>query len=117
MRVVDQSIQDRVGQRRMPSRQRRVPVLNWQLADHQRRTELGAIVDHLEQILGFDDIRRGQQKVVDDQQCDTRQLSETTYVATIAAADRQVGQQPRCADVQRRMPAPNGRVRQCGGYE
>jgi hypothetical protein len=37
-----------------------VPGLDRQLADHQRRAHLAAVVDDLEQILGLDEIRRGE---------------------------------------------------------
>jgi hypothetical protein len=37
-----------------------MPGLDRQLADDQRRAHLAAIVDDLEQILGFDDAGRGQ---------------------------------------------------------
>ncbi len=66
-------------------RQRRMPVLNRQLADDQCRAELAAIVDHLQQILGLNDGRRGEQKVVDHQ---TRAVVGLTVTLTCTSSRR-----------------------------
>jgi len=58
--VVDKAIEDGVGQGWIARRERGMPVLDRQLGDDHRRTELAAIVDDLEQVLGLDQAGRGE---------------------------------------------------------
>ena len=112
MGVVDQAIQDGVRQGGITGGQRRMPGFDRQLADDQRRAHLAAIVDDLQQILGFDDAGRGQQKIVQYQHADLGQVRQTPHIASVTAAERQIRQQPRCAHVQRRVATANGGVGQ-----
>ena len=65
MRVLHEAIEDGIRQRRVTSSKGWMPGFNRQLADHQRRTHLAAIVDDLQELLGFDDDGWRQQKVIE----------------------------------------------------
>jgi hypothetical protein len=58
--MLHKAIENGIRQRGVTSGQSRMPRFNRQLADHQCRAHLAAIVDDLQQILGFDDAGRGQ---------------------------------------------------------
>jgi hypothetical protein len=47
-RVLKESIEDGIRQRGVTSSQGRMPGFNRELADHQRRAHLAAVVDHLQ---------------------------------------------------------------------
>src|ERR1051326_7864763 len=61
VRVLNEAIEDGIRQCGITPSQSRMPGFNWQLADHQSRTHLAAIVDDLQQTLGLDDPGWGQE--------------------------------------------------------
>lgn len=58
--IVNEAVQDGISKGGITGCQCRMPVLDRQLADDQRRADLIAIIDDLEQIFGFDEARRRQ---------------------------------------------------------
>ncbi len=88
---------------------------SWLMTNVERtwlRSSMAAIVDDLQQILGFDDAGRGQEKIVQHQHADLGQVRQTSDVAPIAAAECQIRHQPRRADVQRGVTPTDGGVGQ-----
>ena len=83
---------------------------NW-LTTTVERTWLRSSITS-QQVLGFDDAGRGQQKIVQYQHADLGQVRQTPHIASVTAAERQIRQQPRCAHVQRRVTTTNGGVGQ-----
>ena len=75
MGVMNQAIQDGVRQGRITGGQGRMPGLDWQLADHQGRADLAAIIDHLEQVLGLDHVGWREEKIVQDENADSGELA------------------------------------------
>jgi hypothetical protein len=55
MRVLDEAVQDRIRQGGVSSCKGWMPGFNRQLADHQCRADLAAVINHLEQVFGLDD--------------------------------------------------------------
>ena len=88
--MVHEAIEDGIRQRRVTSGQSRMPGFNRQLADHQCRAYLATVVDHLQQILGFDDAGGRKEEVVEYQQTNSGELRKTTNVAPVATAECQL---------------------------
>ena len=89
--MLHEAIEDGIRQGRVTSGECWMPGFDRQLADHQRRTYLAAVVDDLQQILGFDDAGWREEEVVQYQNANPGKLSKTANVAPIATAERQLG--------------------------
>ena len=106
--VVDEPVEDGVGDRRIADRF--MPMLDRELAGHDRRTASVAVVDDLQQVAAL--IRRqvGQPPVVEDQQLRARDALEQPGVAAITACERQGIEQPWHAMVEHRAIVTAGLV-------
>jgi hypothetical protein len=89
--VLNEAIQDGISQRWVTSGQGRMPGFNRQLADDQRRADLAAVVDDLEQVFGLDDAGWREEEVIEHEQPDASELPKTADVASVATAERQLG--------------------------
>ena len=87
MCVVHEAVEDGVGDGRVGDQL--VPVLDGELAGHDRRASAVAVIDDLQQIAGLILADRGEAPVVEDQQIDARQGLE------------QARQRPACRDTSR----------------
>ena len=90
--MLHEAIEDGIRQRWVTSSESWMPGFNRELADHQRRTHLAAVVDDLQQILGLDDAGWREEEVIQDQEANPVELPESTDVTPIAAAERQLRQ-------------------------
>ena len=90
VRVLHEAIEDGIRQGWVTSSEGWMPGFDRQLADHQGRTDLAAVVDDLQQILGLDDAGWRQEEVVEDQQANPGELPKTAHVAAVATAERQL---------------------------
>ncbi len=71
-----------------------VPVLDGELAGHNRRAASMAVVDDLQEIAGLILGDGGEPPVVEDQQIDARQALQQTRVTSVAARERKRIEQP-----------------------
>ena len=83
MRVVDDAIEDGVGQRRIADDL--VPAVDRHLAGDDQRAGVVAILDDLQQIALLFGEQRFRPPVIEDQQIDPGELTQQLGVATIAA--------------------------------
>ena len=91
MGVVDESVEDGVGEGRMIDRG--VPVRHRQLAGDDRRTAAVALLQDLEQVVAGPVVERLEPPVVEDQQLLSAERPEQPSVAAVAAGQRQIGEQ------------------------
>ena len=56
MGVLDEAVEDGIRQCRVAASEGRMPRVDRQLADHQCRADLAAVIDDLEQVFRFDDV-------------------------------------------------------------
>lgn len=97
MRMMDQSIHDRIAKRGVAHAF--VPVLDGHLAGEQRGATARAIFDHLQQIPPLAISNRGETPVVEDQEISFPQLREHFAVRAITARHREIGQEARQAQI------------------
>jgi hypothetical protein len=90
VRVLNEAVQDGICQRGVTSGQGRMPGFNRELADHQRRADLAAVVDDLEQVFGLDDAGWREEEVIEHQQTNPGELPKTAHVAAVPTAERQL---------------------------
>ena len=102
VRVVDQTIQDRVAESGIPHAF--VPVLDGDLTGEEGRASPGAILNHLQQIPAFPIADRRESPVVQDQEVGFAELREQFAVCAIAAGDDQVWQESRQAQIADGVP-------------
>ena len=116
IRVVDEAIEDGVGDRRVA--QIRVPLIAGELARDDRRAGRVAILHHLEEVLALDVGHGGEAPVIEDQDVDARQPREHGRVRAIGAGERQLLKEARQAPVDRAVALPTRvlaqRARQVG---
>ena len=116
IRVVDEAIEDGVGDRRVA--QIRVPLIAGELARDDRRAGGVAILHHLEEILALDVGHGGEAPVIEDQDVDARQPREHGGVGAIGARERELLKEARQAPVDRPVALPTRvlaqRARQVG---
>ena len=92
VRVVYEPIEDGVGDGRIGDRL--VPVIDRQLAGHDRRAAIVPIVDDLEEVAALLGGERGEAPIVEDQQLDARQALEEPRMTPVAACECQGIEQP-----------------------
>ena len=92
IRVVDDAIEDGVGDRRLA--QIRVPLIAGQLARDDRRASRVAILQHFEKILTLDVGLGGQAPVIEDQDIDPCESREQNRVGAVGARERQLLKEP-----------------------
>jgi hypothetical protein len=108
MRVVHQAIEDGVGKGRLADDV--VPAADRQLAGEEGRGTAVAILDDLEQVPALLGDHGFRPPVVEDQQLRPAEAAEQTWVAAIAAGERELGEQPWQAVVENREVGARGVV-------
>jgi hypothetical protein len=71
-----------------------VPGGDRELAGDERGAELGPVLDDLQAIAALLDGRRGEQEVIQHEERNPLELDEQPLVATVAAADREIVEEP-----------------------
>lgn len=115
MRLVDESIEDRVGQSGIGHGF--VPVLEGQLTGDERGGLAVAVFEHLEQVSALTVLGRSEAEVVDDEQGGTGEPLEHAGVGAVAACDDQIAEQAREPEVTCGEPQSAGAVTECTGRE
>jgi len=92
---VNQTIQDRIGDRRI--REAGVPLGYGHLGGHQRRGAVVPVVQDLEQLLRLRTSQRIPEPVVEDQQLDTGKAVEKLGIGAIGVGQADVVQESRSA--------------------
>jgi hypothetical protein len=72
-----------------------MPVIDWQLACHDRRSAVVPILDDLKYVAALLLGERGEAPIIQDQQIDTRQALEEPCMTTVAACECERIEQPR----------------------
>jgi len=91
--VVDEAVEDGVGQRRIADDV--VPVFDRNLAGDDGGRAAVAIVDDFEQVAALLGGQRSEPPIIEDEQFDAGDAGEQTTVAAVAAGERQRFEQPR----------------------
>ena len=92
-----------------------VPVLDRQLAGHDRRAAAVPIVDDLQEVAPLIGRQRGEAPVVEDQQIDAREGLEQPCMPAVAACERQRIEQPWHAMIEHRAIVAAGLVAERAG--
>src|SRR5438270_13988481 len=92
VRVVHEAIEDGVGDGRIGNRV--MPVIDRQLACHDRRAAVVPILDDFEYVTALLRGERGEAPIIQDQQIDTRQALEEPCMTPVAAWQCQRHEQP-----------------------
>src|SRR5271155_4959290 len=92
VRIVYEPIEDGVGDGRIGDCF--VPVIDRQLAGHNRRTAVVPILDNLKNVAALLGGERGEAPIVQDQQLDARQALEQPGMTPIAASECESIEQP-----------------------
>ena len=87
VRVVHEPIEDRVGDGRIGDCL--VPVIDRQLAGHNRRAAIVPILDNLKDVATLLGRQRGEAPIVQDQQLDARQALDEPRMTPVAACECQ----------------------------
>lgn len=93
MRVMDQTIHDRIAKRGVAHAF--VPVFDGHLTGQQRRPTASTVFDHLQQIPPLAIANRGEPPLVKDQEIRFPELCEHFAVRAITARNREIGQEAR----------------------
>ena len=111
--VVDEAVQDGVGERRVADGV--APLVDGELAGDDRRGALVAIFEDFEQValLGFGEDR--QPPVVEDQELDAGEGFEQAGVSAVAAGERERLEEPRRPVIEDASPVPAGFVAESAG--
>ena len=99
VRVVEQAVADGIGL--VGVADDGVPVGHGQLTGNERRSAFGAVLDHLVEVAPLGVAQRREHPVVDGEQVELGQAGEQPRVGAVPAADGQLVQQTRHADVAR----------------
>src|SRR5499427_5286408 len=91
MRIVDDAIEDGVGVSRIADQL--VPFVDRDLAGDDRRSAAVAFFENLEQIVARGGIERLEPPVVEDEQLHAAERPLDAGIATVAAGEREIGEQ------------------------
>ena len=98
MRVVEQAVADRIGDRWVAHVI--VPFLRWQLTREDRRAIAIAIFDDLKKIAPLGVPHGNQAPVIQDQDVDPSQLGEEARVGSVGVDQGQLVEEPRYAPIE-----------------
>ena len=101
MRVVDQPVEDTVGQRGIADLL--VPPRDRQLRSEDGRADLIAILADLPEVAAFGFRQRGHGPIIDHQYINASESGKQIAKAAVSASDRQVAERRLSTDVKRRV--------------
>src|ERR1700733_1709711 len=113
MGAVHDAVEDGIADRRIADQL--VPARHGDLAGHQQRTFLVAVIDDLQQVAPLLRVQRFRAPVVDDQQPGALQHRQHPREPSFTTGDRELGEQPRRAPIEHREAFPAGLVSQSAG--
>jgi hypothetical protein len=89
--VVDDAIENRIGVGRIADQV--VPFVDWDLAGNDGRSAAVALFENLEEIVARSGIEGFEAPIIEDEQLHTAERPQDASVATIAAGEREIGEQ------------------------
>src|SRR3954471_16502089 len=113
VRVVDQAVEDGVGQGGIADHV--VPAIHRQLAGDQGGAAPVALLDDVEQIAPLLGPERFEAPVVEHEQLDPAESAHEPGVAAVAPPEREIGEQPRQALIEHRVVVATGLVGERAG--
>jgi hypothetical protein len=98
MGVMDQAVEDGVGVGGIADQ--RVPLVDWKLAGDGGGAAAVAILEDLQEVVTRRGVERFEAPVVEDEQIDTTERAQQTWVAAVAARQGEISEQSRDALVE-----------------